>query len=81
MQLAGNKDKKAGQALVRVNGVDITVLQLNTELQRVNVQAGKQEAANKELLESMIDRQLLVEEAMHSKIDRTPEVVQDIEQS
>lgn len=77
----GNKDKKAGQALVRVNGVDITVLQLNTELQRVNVQAGKQEAANKELLESMIDRQLLVEEAMHSKIDRTPEVVQDIERA
>ncbi|MGA8862410.1 MAG: EpsD family peptidyl-prolyl cis-trans isomerase [Gallionella sp.] len=77
----GSKDKPAGQTLVRINGRDITVLQLNNELQRVNVPAGKQEAASKELLESMIDRQLLVEEAMLNQVDRTPEVVQDIERA
>ena len=77
----GSKDKHAGQTLVRVNGRDITVLQLNNELQRVNVPPGKQEAASKELLESMIDRELLVDEARLNKIDRTPEVMQDIERS
>ena len=76
----GNKEK-AGQTLARVNGVDITVLQLNDEIQRANVPADKQEAANKQLLESLIDRQLILEEAMRSKIDRSPEVVQAIERA
>ena len=77
----GSKDKKAGQSLVRVNGEDITVLQLNDELQRANVPADKQKAASKQLLESLINRQLLVEEAMRNKIDRTPEVMQAIERA
>ena len=77
----GNKDKQAGQSLVRVNGQDITVLQLNDELQRANVQADKQEAASKQLLESLIDRQLILGEAMRDKIDRSPQVVQAIERA
>jgi len=81
LSACGSKDKHAGQTLVRVNGQDITVLQLNNELQRVNVPLGKQEAASKELLESMINRQLLVDAAKLNKIDRTPEVMQDIERS
>lgn len=74
----GNKDKKAGQSLVRVDGEEITVLQLNDELLRANVQAGQQEAASKQLLESLIDRQLIVAEAMRNKIDRSPDVQQAI---
>ncbi len=77
----GSKDRTASQTLVRVNGQDITVLQLNNELQRINVPAGKQEAASQELLDSLIDRQLLVEAAMLNKIDRTPEVMQDIQRA
>lgn len=77
----GNKEKKAGQALVRVNGEEITVLQINDELQRAGVKAEQQEIATKQLLESLIDRQLILAEAARNKIDRTPEVVQAIERA
>jgi peptidyl-prolyl cis-trans isomerase C len=76
-----NKEKKPGQALARVNGEEITVLQVNDELSRIGVKADQQEVATKQLLESMIDRQLIIEEAMRNKIHRTPEVVQAIERA
>ena len=77
----GSKEKKAGQTLASVNGEEITVLQLNEELQRANVQASQQEAASKQLLESLIDRQLLQSEAAKEKLDREPKVVQAIERA
>jgi peptidyl-prolyl cis-trans isomerase C len=76
-----NTDKKAGQALARVDGQEITVLQLNDELRRARVQAGQQEAANKQVLDSLIDRQLILAEAMRNKIDRSPEVMQAIDRA
>jgi EpsD family peptidyl-prolyl cis-trans isomerase len=75
------KEKKPGQALASVNGDEITVLQLNEELQRAGVQAGQQEVASKRLLEGLIDRQLLVAEATKEKLDRDPKVVQAIERA
>jgi peptidyl-prolyl cis-trans isomerase C len=81
LSACGSKDKKAGQSLVRVNGEEITILQINDELKRAGVQAGQQEAASKQLLESLIDRQLILAEAMRNKIDRTPEVMQAIERA
>lgn len=79
----GGKDqeKKAGQALVKVNGEEITTLQLNDELSRANVQPGQQEAAAKQLLESLIDRQLILVEAARNKMDRTPDVMKAIERA
>lgn len=77
----GNKEKKAGQALVRVNGDEITVLQVNDELKRAGVKPEQQEAATRQLLESLIDRQLILEEAMRNEIDRTTGVVQAIERA
>jgi len=77
----GSKDKKAGQSLVKVNGEEITVLQLNDELRRAGVQAGQQEAASKQLIESLIDREVILDEAMRNKIDRSPEVMQAIERA
>ncbi|KAB0332349.1 EpsD family peptidyl-prolyl cis-trans isomerase [Janthinobacterium sp. PLB04] len=81
MAACGNKEKKAGQALASVNGEEITVLQLNEEMQRANVQAVQQEAASKQLLESLIDRQLLLNEAVKEKMDRDPKVVQAVERA
>jgi len=81
MSACGNKESKPGQALVRVNGEEITVSQLNEELQRANVQAPQQEAASKQLIESLVDRQLLVNEALQDKLDRDPKVVQAIERA
>ncbi len=74
----GANDKHASQVLARVNGVDITARQVDDELRRADVRADHQEAAKKKLLESLIDRQLLAEEAMRNEIDGTPEVVRAI---
>ncbi|WP_072787318.1 EpsD family peptidyl-prolyl cis-trans isomerase [Duganella sacchari] len=82
LALAGcGKSHKPGQALASVNGDEVTVLQLNEELQRANVPAQQQEAASKQLLESLIDRQLLQSEAAKEKLDRDPKVVQSIERA
>lgn len=81
LSACGNKEKKPGQALASVNGEEITVLQLNEEMQRANVQAPQQEAASKQLLESLIDRQLLQNEAAKDKTDRDPKVVQAVERA
>lgn len=70
------KEKKSGQAIASVNGKEITMLQLNDELRRANIRADQYETANKQLLESLIARQLIVDEAIRNKLDRTPEVMQ-----
>lgn len=77
----GSKEKKAGQAMARVNGEEITALQINDELSRAGVQPGQQEAATKQLLEALIDRQLIMAEATRNKIDRTPDVMKAIERA
>lgn len=81
LSACGNKEKKAGQSLVKVNGVEITILQLNDELKHAGVRAEQQEAASKQLLESLIDRQLILDEAVRNKMDRTPDAMQAIERS
>lgn len=78
----GNKEKAAaGQSLARVNGKEITVHQINEELARANVPPEQRDAATKQLLEGLIDRQLLEIEATHDKVDRDPAVVQAIERA
>lgn len=71
-----SKNKKPGQALVSVNGHEITVLQLNDEIKRAGIRADQYENASQQLLESLIARQLIVEEAIRNKLDRTPDVMQ-----
>lgn len=77
----GKKEIKAGQALVRVNGEEITMLQINDELSQAGISAEEQAVATKQLLESLIDRQLITAEAVRNKIDRTPEIMQAIERA
>jgi EpsD family peptidyl-prolyl cis-trans isomerase len=77
----GSKEKNSGQSLVRVNGEEITMLQLNQELQRANVPPEQQKAAQQQILESLINRQLLIAEATRNKIDRSPDVMQAIERA
>ena len=81
LSACGNKEKKSGQALARVNGVEITVLQVNDELKRAGIKPEQQAAASKQLLESLIDRQVVLGEAMRNEIDRTTDVVQAIERA
>lgn len=77
----GDKQKKVGQALASVNGAEITALQLNEELQRAGVPAAQQEAASKQLLEALIDRQVVENVALKEKIDRDPKVMQAVERA
>lgn len=73
-----SSETKTGQTLAKVDGEEITVLQLNEELKRADIPPGQQEAARKQLLETLIDRQVLIDEAVRNKMDRTPEVMQAI---
>ena len=75
------KETKPGQALASVNGEEITVLQLNEEIQRAGVPAARQQEASKQLLQALIDRQLLAGAAAQEKLDRDPKVVQAIERA
>lgn len=75
------KEKKPGQALASVNGEEVTVLQLNEELQRAGVTAAQQDTASKQLLQVLIDRQLLQEAAAKENLDRDPKVMQAIERA
>lgn len=70
-----------GQALVNVNGEEITVLQLNEELQRAGVPAARQEQASKQLLQALIDRELLEHAAIQERLDRDPKVIGAIERA
>lgn len=78
---SGAIDKEPGQALASVDGEEITILQLNDELSRARIQADQLESAKKQILESMIDRQLLMAEAKRNKLDRAPNVMQAIERA
>ncbi|PPD12394.1 EpsD family peptidyl-prolyl cis-trans isomerase [Methylophilus sp.] len=67
---------KTGQVIAKVNGDEITVHQVNTEIKRMQVPVVNPQLVAKNVLTSLIDRQLLVQEAIKLNLDRTPEVVQ-----
>lgn len=74
-----NGDDKASQSIVRVNGDEITVLQLNNELQRANIQPAQQEEAGKQIAAALVDRQILMQEAHKQRLDRNPRVMLALE--
>ncbi len=74
-------DDKVSQSVVRVNGDEITVHQINNELSRANVQSSQQELAGKKIAQALVDRQILVQEAHKTKLDQNPRVMQVIESS
>jgi peptidyl-prolyl cis-trans isomerase C len=77
LSACGNKQKTASQSIVRVNDDEITVHQLNAELERVN----SANVSKKEVLDGLIARQLLIDQAEKKKIDRDPRVMQAIERA
>ena len=80
-----SKDKPASQTAAKVNGDEVTVHQINTELQRAaggNVpQGANTDAVSKRILEGLIDQTLLVQQAKEAKLDRDPQVLQLLESS
>lgn len=72
--------KAASQVAAKVNDGEISVHQINFVLQRTpNIPAAKAEAAKRQVLESLIDQELAVQQAMEAKLERTPNVMQAIE--
>lgn len=67
---------KQTQVVAKVNGDEITVHQINGEMQRLQVPVVNPQKVAKQMLGSLIDRQLLVQEAQKLNLDRTPEVMQ-----
>ena len=66
--------KAEGQTVAVVNNEEITATELNAELRAANVPSdatGKQIRA--QILQALIDRRLLAQEAKSSNIDKTPE--------
>jgi EpsD family peptidyl-prolyl cis-trans isomerase len=77
------QDKKvATQVAAKVGSEEISVHQINQVLSRTNTGGANPEqvqAMSREVLEKLIDQQLAVEQATEKKLDRTPDVVSQIE--
>lgn len=80
LSACGDENNDA-QVLATVNGEEITALQINDELTRAGVKPSQHDAATQNLLELLIDRKLITDEAMRNNIHRKPEVVQAIERA
>lgn len=70
---------KASQSIARVNGDEITVHQLNNELQFADIQPEQQVEAEKRIVHELVNRQILVQEALKNRLDRHPQVMQAVE--
>lgn len=86
LSACGNKDEKpaATQVAAKVGSDEITVHDINQVLQRTNTTGLSPDAAKNlgaEMLEKLIDQQLAVSQAMDANLNRTAEVVAQLEAS
>ena len=75
----GKSSAPDAQTLVRVNGTEITVHQVENALRVAKAQNPTPET-RRQLLEQMIDRELAMQQAMELKIDQRPEVMLRLEE-
>lgn len=73
---SGCEKKAEGQSVAVVNNEEITASELNAELTSANIPAGMdQKAARAKVLQVLIERRLLTQEARKEKIDQSPEFI------
>lgn len=79
----GKGGDHGGQVAVKVGRDEVTVLQLNEQIARIpaNADASQVDEAKRQALKNLVDRQLLVQQAIDQKLDRDPAVVGAIEAS
>lgn len=79
---SGKESKAASQVAVKVNGGELSIHQVNEQLARISgVAADQKDLARKRVVDSLIDQELLVQQASEKKLDRDPEVLAALEQS
>lgn len=84
LSACGNKEdtKVATQVAAKVGSEEISVHQINQVLSRTNTTGVTPQAAQamrKDVLEKLIDQQLAVDQATEKKLNRSPEVVAQLE--
>lgn len=76
----GDGKKSATQVAAKVDGTEISILQINQVMQNLkNVPTENVEKVRKEVLNKLIDQQILVDKATRDNLDRTPEVMSAVE--
>ena len=76
----GDQKKAATQVAAKVNADEITVHQVNAVLSRTpNLPPEAAPRAKREILTRLVDQQLAVQQAIKTKLDRSPPVVQALE--
>jgi EpsD family peptidyl-prolyl cis-trans isomerase len=77
----GGSSGKASQVAVKVNKDEITVLQVNEQLARLpaGVTPDQLEPATRRILGSLVNQQLLVQQAIERKLDRDPQILGALE--
>lgn len=74
--LSGCHKEPKGQILAIVNGDEISVQELNAELQGVRIpDSANRDALRRQVLQRLIDRKLIVQKAREQGLDKTPEFV------
>jgi EpsD family peptidyl-prolyl cis-trans isomerase len=68
-----NESPPDGQVIAVVNGAEITIAELNEEARARNIYGASEPAVRAALLQDLIDRKLLVQEAIQAKLDRSPQ--------
>jgi EpsD family peptidyl-prolyl cis-trans isomerase len=74
---AGDKNS---QSIVRVNKDEITIHQVNFQMQNMQVNEKNKDEVAKQVISGLVDRQLLVQEALKAELDRNPQVMQALEE-
>ena len=74
-----SEDESDVQAVASVNGVEITVHQLNNEISHLmDEDGGAQTQVEEEVLDRLVERKLLVQRARALDLERTPQVTLDV---
>jgi peptidyl-prolyl cis-trans isomerase C len=77
VQAADNKQDGGDKPLVSINGTVLTTKDLNAFIQAMSSSRGKP-MPRQEALNTLIDRELLYQEALAKGIDKKPEVIQEL---
>lgn len=76
--VAACQKKAEGQAVAVVNDEEITAVDLNNELRSANIpETASKDEARAAILQRLIDRKLLVQQARSDRIDRSPEFLME----